>query len=117
MTESNDELDQRLRDGLHDVPVRRLHPNFDSRVIGAVRKQLPWYLRYRNPMTLALACAVAALVLVALVAHVLPSTVPMAKSPIASPAGDNTATGAPSLFAPPKPHQGDAHYGGVLTAP
>ncbi len=118
---NDNELDQRLKRGLEEIPVRNLRPDFDDFVIAASRQDLPWHVRLRQivpPAALRVACgAIAIIIMVAVIAHLrqtatvvyrLPGSL---NAPGALP-GDDTPPPPP-----PKPGHPQPHYGGVLGAP
>jgi len=42
-------LRQALRDGLHALPVSPVAPDFDARVLAALRAHVPWWRRWWEP--------------------------------------------------------------------
>lgn len=101
------DLDEALRDGLRELPVPEVSPDFDARVLQSLRASAPWWRRWWQPAKPLLAGASFSLVVTLALLHwtlsapILPNLAPPQGLAVAGGGGPSTlaARPAPSLDA------------------
>ncbi len=92
-------LDQALRDGLRALPVPETAPDFDARVLAALRVPAPWWRRWWEPARPLLLGASCSLAVTLLALHWTLSAPVLSAPPLLGVGGSSRSARAPSLDA------------------
>ncbi len=101
MSDASEEtrLDRALRDGLRALPVPETAPDFDARVLAALRVPLPWWRRWSEPAKPLLLGASCSLIVMLLALHWTLSAPVLSAPPLLGGGGSSQTVRAPSLDA------------------